>query len=60
MLEVIHNTDIGIAPAAEAIHKVVVNFANYATQFDHLAKAQGVLHGYAVKCMKMYYDHYLS
>ena len=26
MLESIHSRDIGIAPAAEAIHKVVVNF----------------------------------
>ena len=58
MLEVIHRSDIGIVPAAEAIHKVVVNFAKYATQFDHLAKAQGLLHGYAEKCMKNFYDHY--
>ena len=57
MLESIHNRDIGIAPAAEAIHKVVVNFAKYATQFDHLAKAQAMLHDYAGKCMQNFYDH---
>ena len=60
MLESIHSRDIGIAPAAEAIHKVVVNFARYASQFDHLAKAQAMLHDYAGKCMQNFYDHYAS
>ena len=60
MLESIHSRDIGIAPVAEAIHKVVVNFAQYATQFDHLAKAQKMVHDYAGRCMQNFYDHYAN
>ena len=58
MLEVIYRSDTGIEPAAEIINKAVVNFANYATQFDQVAKAQVLLPGYAEKCLKNYYDHY--
>ena len=58
MLEVIHRSDIGIAPAAEVFHKAVVNFANYAAQFDQLARAEEKLHAFAEMCMKNHYDHY--
>ena len=43
MLESIYSNDIGIAPAAEIIHKAVLNFATFASQFDHLAMAQDKL-----------------
>ena len=50
--------DIGIAPAAEIIHKAVLNFATFASQFDHLAMAQDKLPEYAGNCMSGYYEHY--
>ena len=58
MLESIHNRDIGIAPAAEVIHKAVLNFAVYASRFDDLAQAQDKLHDYAGRCMTNFYEHY--
>ena len=57
MLESIHSHDIGIRPAAEMIHKAVLNFAAFASQFEHLAMAQDKLHEYAVNCMSAYYEH---
>ena len=60
MLESIHRTNIGIAPAAEAINQVVVNFAQYASKFDHLSKAQGKVQDYSVRCMQNFYDHYAN
>ena len=58
MLESIHHRDIGIAPAAEVIHKAVLNFAVYASRFDHLAQAQDKIHDYAGRCMSNFYEHY--
>ena len=58
MLESIHSNDIGILPAAEIIHTAVLNFATFATQFDHLAMAQDKLPDYAGKCMSNYYEYY--
>ena len=58
MLESIHSNNIGIAPAAEIIHKAVLNFATFASQFDHLAMAQDRLPEYAGNCMSAYYEHY--
>ena len=58
MLESIHSHDIGIAPAAEMIHKAVLNFATFASQFEHLAMAQNKLQEYAGNCMSAYYEHY--
>ena len=49
MLESIHRRDIGISPAAEATHQVVVTFAQYASQFDHLSKAQRMVQDYSRK-----------
>ena len=58
MLESIYSNDIGIAPAAEIIHKAVLNFATFASQFDHLAMAQDKLPEYAGNCMSGCYEHY--
>ena len=58
MLESIHSHDIGIAPATEMIYKAVLNFATFASQFDHLAMAQDKLPEYAGNCMSAYYEHY--
>ena len=58
MLESIHANDIGINPAAEMIHKAVVNFATFAAKLDHLAMAQDKLPHYAGRCMSNYYEHY--
>ena len=61
MLESIHSKDIGIAPAAEAIHQVVLNFAQYASQFDHLSQAQSKTSGLLpARCMQNFYDHYAN
>ena len=53
-----YSNDIGITPAAEIIHKAVLNFATFASQFDHLAMAQDKLPEYAGRCMSNYYEHY--
>ena len=58
MLESIHSHDIGIAPASEMIYKAVLSFAEYASQFDHLANAQDKLPDYAATCMSAYYNHF--
>ena len=58
MLESIHQNDIGIRPAAEAIHKAVQNFAVFASRFDHLAQAQDKVYDYAGRCMSNFYEHY--
>ena len=58
MLESIHGHDIGIAPASEMIYKAVLSFAEYASQFDHLANAQDKLPEYAGTCMSAYYNHF--
>ena len=58
MLESVHSNDIGIAPASEIIYKAVLNFATFATQFDHIAMAQEKLPDYAGRCMSNCYEHY--
>ena len=58
MLESIHSQDIGINPASEMIYQAVLNFAEYATQFDHLAMAEDKLSDYAGSCMSSYSNHY--
>ena len=58
MLESIHSHDIGIAPASEMIYKAVLSFAEFASQFDHLAMAEDKLPDYAGTCMSAYYEHY--
>ena len=58
MLESIHQNDIGIRPAAEAIYKAVSNFAVFASQFDHLAQAQDRVPEYAGRCMSNFCEHY--
>ena len=60
MLESIYRTNIGIGPAAEAIYQVVLNFAQYASQCDHLTKAQSKVQDYSVRCMQNFYDHYAN
>ena len=58
MLESIHSHDIGIAPASEMIYKAVLSFAEFASQFDHLAMAQDKLPEYAGNCMSAYCNHF--
>ena len=58
MLESIHSQDIGINPASEMIYQAVLNFAEYATQFDHLAMAEDKLSDYAGSCMSSYCNNY--
>ena len=58
MLESIHQNDIGIRPAAEAIHKAVQNFAVFASRFDHLAQAQDKVYDYAGRCLSNFCEHY--
>ena len=58
MLESIHSHDIGITPASEMIYKAVLSFAEFASQFDHLANAQDKLPDYAGTCMSAYYNHF--
>ena len=60
MLESIHSHDIGIAPASEMIYNAVLSFAEYASQFEHLAMAQDKLPDYAGTCMSAYYEHYVQ
>ena len=40
------------------IQKAVLNFATFASQFDHLAMAQDKLPEYAGNCMSAYCEHY--
>ena len=58
MLESIYSNHTGITPAAEVIHKAVLNFATYAAGLDQLAMAQPKLADYAGKCMANFYEHY--
>ena len=58
MLESIHSHENGMGPAAEMIYKAVLNFATFASQFDHLAMAQDRLPEFAGNCMSGYYEHY--
>ena len=58
MLESIHRHDLGIAPASEMIYKAVLSFAEFASQFDHLAMAEDKLPDYAGTCMSAYVEHY--
>ena len=58
MLESIHSHDIGITPASDMIYKAVLSFAEFASQFEHLAMAQDKLPDYAGTCMSAYYEYY--
>ena len=58
MLESIYSSDVNVASASEIIYKVVLSFATYATQFEHIAMAQDKLPNYAGKCMSNYYEHF--